>query len=373
MGLLVEVAGSTVLFEDFKFENEDSSFRSSSINPFGSPLNVKTRLKATDYVDFNDYFVFFFIKKDLVENEIFQVQDGNSGKRIGWCFPINSIDSGEHDYAENQHFRRYAFAATLKILNNLPSDVFINTPTTKDGFSIHASDAVHESTAALVISKNTLSRPFEIDRWLPTMAAKGYFALSSANPSLLQIKQPRITSARVKLLEVSPAVVQLERLKLVYTQAFPYEPKAVFRFFYLYQIVEHLMEIIFINEQARLVTRIIAAANDTNATKEVLEGMSQNSSEKSRIRLMVEKYSDTNTDLSSLITSCNILLNGLGKKDGATFENTIYPTRNQIVHRLIDFPESQLGNMENLITELMGFLQTLLSKFAIPPAPEKSN
>jgi len=371
MGLVVEVSGSAVRFENFKFDNENNCFHSSSLNPFGLSMKATTHLSNADAVEIENYLVFFFIKKDLVENEIFQVHDGKSGNRIGWCFPVHSIDSSDHDYAENPHFRRYAFAATLKILNDLPSEVFLNTPTTNE-FSIQASDALHESTAALVISKNTLGREFEIDRWLPTMAANGYFPLSSVNPNLLQTKHPRIDTEKVRLLEVSLSVVQLERLKLVYSQAFPYEPKAVFRFFYLYQIVEHLMEIVFTNEQAILVTRIIAAADDTSTTKEVLEGMSKNSSEKSRMKLMVGKYSNTNSDLSSLMTSCNTLLDGLGKKKGNTFENTIYPTRNQIVHRLIDFPESQLSNMENMITELVIFLQILLAKFAIPSNTEKT-
>lgn len=366
MGLLVEVSGKRVSFDGFKFEPENGVFRSSSENLVGSPLDVKTRLTVADAIDVDKYFVFFFIKKDLAESEIFQVEDGKSGKRIGWCFPVHSIDSGEHQYADSVHYRRYAFAASTKILNDLPADVFINFPSVKEGFSIDVSDVMHDSTAALVVSKTALGRDFEVDRWLPSMASKGYFPLTSSNPDLLQVSQPRVNLVRVKLSEVSPAVVQLERLRLVYGQAFPYEPNAVFRFFYLYQIVEHLMEIIFLNEQSKLVKKIIAAADDAGATKDVLEGMGRNGSERSRIKLMVGKYSNTDSELSGVLVSCNALLVGLGKKEGKTFDRTIYPTRNQIVHRLVDFPASQLDNMKNLIAEFVGFLPILLSSFAIP-------
>lgn len=39
-------------------------------------------------------------------------------KRIGWIFPISSIVSISHDYADNPHYCRYALVAHMLLLRN---------------------------------------------------------------------------------------------------------------------------------------------------------------------------------------------------------------------------------------------------------------
>lgn len=39
-------------------------------------------------------------------------------KRIGWIFPISSIVSTSHDYADNPHYCRYALVAHMLLLRN---------------------------------------------------------------------------------------------------------------------------------------------------------------------------------------------------------------------------------------------------------------
>ena len=59
-----------------------------------------------------------FYKRNYKENDIFQVIESDLDKRIGWIFPISSIVSTSHDYADNPHYCRYALVAHMLLLRN---------------------------------------------------------------------------------------------------------------------------------------------------------------------------------------------------------------------------------------------------------------
>ena len=59
-----------------------------------------------------------FYKRNYKENDIFQVIESDLDKRIGWIFPISSIVSISHDYADNPHYCRYALVAHMLLLRN---------------------------------------------------------------------------------------------------------------------------------------------------------------------------------------------------------------------------------------------------------------
>lgn len=68
--------------------------------------------------DSSDYDYKILYKKNYKENDIYQVIDGGLEKRIGWIFPVSSIISTSHDFANNPHYCRYAFLAHIFLLQN---------------------------------------------------------------------------------------------------------------------------------------------------------------------------------------------------------------------------------------------------------------
>ena len=64
-----------------------------------------------------DYSVHLFHNDYLnAENDIFQLYDYSSNTRIGWIFPIQALLSQDHNYAENEHFLKYAYVSFKKIV-----------------------------------------------------------------------------------------------------------------------------------------------------------------------------------------------------------------------------------------------------------------
>lgn len=365
MAVAVGVSGNRLEFGGFIYDSEVKRFVSSSCKPLGFSLEVSSPLKLDSTVDPSKYSICFLVKKDLRENEIFQVYDKSRDKRMGWCIPLNALGSVEHYCAENRHFLRYAYVAAAKILNEQPVDIYRKIPLLDENGSVEITQFLSESTALLVVSNETLEGRFEAVRWVPSLASLGYFPLTSVDPNLLKFKGPVVSDERIYLWPVSSDLVELQRIEQVYSQAVPYEVKEVFQFFYLYQIIEYLMTVIFKNEQDALVNDIVAVRGDVSATKDALEKVSALTSEKERLKLLMAKYASCDAEMSDLKRVINGLLKDLGRKEGATLATTIYPTRNFIVHQLIDFPVEQLDKMSDLVAEFLIFLPIMLSRFSL--------
>ncbi len=77
---------------------------------------IDTPLDLDPEFSSKEFEVHFLSKKDVKENDIFQVYDEGRGKRVGWLIPVMSLASAEHDYAENEHFLKAAnFAIKKKV------------------------------------------------------------------------------------------------------------------------------------------------------------------------------------------------------------------------------------------------------------------
>ena len=93
-----------------------------------------------------------FYKRNYKENDIFQVIESDLDKRIGWIFPISSIVSTSHDYADNPHYCRYALVAHMLLLRNEIAEQDI---VSRDFSSIIESE--YSDDAIILIYKKDLS------------------------------------------------------------------------------------------------------------------------------------------------------------------------------------------------------------------------
>jgi hypothetical protein len=369
MGVFVDTGGKSVEFRNFCFDEESSTFKSEVDVNTGLSLSVRAPIVIDNAFEDKEFFVFLFSKANLVESEIFQVVDKTKNRRVGWCIPVNALNSNEHSHASNVHFWRYAYVAIKFILN---SQSAINTKLRffGDEAPVHIYELLPESTTIFVVSKETLDCDFEISRWIPALAALGYFQLTSIAPENIRVLRDRVQTPRLEVVPVSPEISELEQLTAIYSHAYPFEGNPLFQFFYLYQIVEHLMELVFKNEQASLVQRIISCQQDVNATKDLLDGAHKNTSEKQRIKLLVGTYCCCDGGLSEVIGVCNELLRQLGRDEGTTLDTTLYPIRNFLFHQFRNFPSSATEPLERVIVSLSSLLPTLLGNFKNSPVEE---
>lgn len=142
-----------------------------------------------------------------------------------------------------------------------------------------------------------------------------------------------------------------------------YEKKNVFKFFFIYQIIELLIDYVYINEQEQLVNSLIHAKGDSGKTKDELEKLNKFMSERSRISLLITNYTNIEGELDQLKSLCNQLLNLVDRKPGDNFAKYFYTIRNFIFHQFRDFPRDGDVILDEIIKETLAVFPTMLSKY----------
>ncbi|KPY00718.1 hypothetical protein NLO85_02145 [Pseudomonas savastanoi] len=346
----------------------DEGFKLSDSKGLYEDILLSTPLTLNCEFSNKEFEVFFLAKKDILENHIYQIYDDSRKARIGWCIPVNALDSADHDFADNVHFQKYAFAAIKNSISSINDSIFIKKPDLSSSLQLRFSDLFHPSTAILIISKETLlaNQIFEIERVTPSLIRHGYVRLTNTSPDDITLKGTDPEGDKIHLKVTSSDLGNHQVIDSLLHSAFAYETKPLLCFFYIYQIFELLLEEIYQTEQSRIVDDLIIAAGDSSKAKEALEKAQRISSEKKRIGLLATEYSKQHGTLANLKTSCNILLKLMGRSEGTTFEEYFYSIRNFLFHQYRDFPSSQEQLLKDVIYDVRECLPGILCDFKKP-------
>ena len=331
---------------------------------------VSTPLILDDSFKNKDFFVYLFAKKDIKESDIFEVHckyTRSSWARLGWLIPIISLDSNDHNFAENPHFLKYAYIGAYKSLELIGNSVYSKKLQKDVTFSF--SDIFHESSVAFVVSKELLVNfdNFEIERLYPGLISFGYSQLGTLNPDEITLIGNQPTGKVLKIEAISEDINNYKLINDLLFHSYVYEKKAVFKFFYLYQIIELLIEIVYKNEQNILVAKLIEAKEDLAKTKDIIGDIQEYMSEKKRITLLINTYSNVtkNDSLNDLRSLCNSFLVKISRKEGCGFDEYLYPIRNFIFHQYKDFPPELSVLLDAVVVEFLDIFPLLLSSFSL--------
>ncbi|WP_417454406.1 hypothetical protein [Kiloniella sp.] len=331
-----------------------------------SPLKLDT--------DFNekDFEIHFLTKKDIKENEIFQIYTANDPrdkKRVGWLIPTNSLDSDQHDYSENPHFLKYAYKAIEEAIIHASPDIYMHLATCDSSGRVNLSDIFHKNTVILIISKETLVEnqvEFDIDKASPSLIKHGYVKLTSNSPDTIWLTSDPHNLESIFITPISENIQNYQLVSELLNSSFAYEKNSFFQFFFLYQIIELLMDDIFQNQQNALVDKLIEIRSDSGKVKDVLENINKSVKEKKRLSLLIDDYTTTKSELEALKENCNQLLRHLDREPGKEFHEYLYPIRNFIFHQYRDFPEIARTNLDHVVKELIDIIPGLLSTYSYP-------
>lgn len=356
------------LSPDMRIEARNGSFTFPATNIFSNQL-ITTPLAIDDAFIDKDFELFFLTKNNVKENDIVTIHDGSrDGRRVGWCIPINALGSAEHDFAENVHFLRYAYRAMGELFRADLSSVYTVSTNSDDGYTRSFSDFLHPSTCLLVISKETLAGgTFDLDRFLPSLLSYGYTRLDDRHPDEVVWKAEFKEGMRSEL-TLHPISSELSEASLIVSllhNAVAYEQRPMFSFFYAYQVIELLMEHVFMSEQSAILAEYRAKAVDLAAAKDVIEKLQRVTSEKKRLGLLIEEYSSCSKQLADLRSSCTDFLEQAGRASGDDFQSFFYGTRNFIFHQLRDLDEVTENLLNLVVKDFVSFIPYLLSSYRI--------
>lgn len=330
---------------------------------------VTTPLRIDGAFIDKDFELFLLTKSNVKENEIVTIHDGSrDGRRLGWCIPINALGSAEHDFAENIHFLRYAYRAMGELFRADLSSVYTASTTNDDGYTRSFSDFLHPSTCLLVISRETLAGDgFDLDRFLPSLLSYGYTRLGDRHPDEV-VWKAEMKEDMGSALTLHPISSDLNEASLIVSllhNAVAYEQRPIFSFFYAYQVIELLMEHVFMSEQAAILAEYRATAVDLAAAKDVIEKLQRVTSEKKRLGLLIEEYSSCATQLEDLRVSCTDFLQQAGRATGDDFQSFFYGARNFIFHQLRDLDDETETLLNAVVRDFVSFIPYLLGSYRI--------
>lgn len=328
-----------------------------------TPLKLDTSLKAENFQ------LHFLAKKNVKENEILPVLDASQKKvRIGWCVPINALASNEHDRAEDPHFLKYAYVAIHHLFSGEMAALFTKLPDAQDvvDSAQQFSDFLHSDTCLLIVNLEAMpARSFDIDRYMPSLIAKGYVKLGHRNPDDLvwAVKSPEEAPRSLVVEQVSEDLKDVELIGSLLHNSVAYEAHPVFCFFYIYQVIELLMEHVFMAEHAAILDEYRHSVNELSTAKEVMEKLNRVTSEKKRLTLLINEYSKCQAGLENLKQSCNDFLSKEGRTGGGDFQSYFYGIRNHIFHQLRDLKEENVEQLDLVVRDFVDFLPSLLSTY----------
>lgn len=300
-----------------------------------------------------------------------KVKENNAGqvfckeRRIGWIIPALSLASNLHDFSGNEHFLKYAYIALRDCIRAKTIHDWRRAIEVSGRESLTVLDLFDESKAFLVVSRETLDSPkdFELQRAVASLVSCGFMPASEGDEDRYNLIEPHPEFKKYKILVTSEDIGEYLVIYSLLKSYLESGESPVLRFFYLYQIMEMLLEKVFSCEQVQLAREIVEAGSDLVKVKDILEKVNKYTSEKKRMSLLIEEYTGIPPYFGSLIDACNDLLDQLYLDSGQSLNNCLYPVRNFVFHRYRALPESSDATLEEINLALADVLSHLLSAF----------
>ncbi|NVK73207.1 MAG: hypothetical protein HWE24_06990 [Oceanospirillaceae bacterium] len=327
-------------------------------------FDVELKFPLDIYRDYNegDFDLFFLHKKNVKENEVRQVCLSKTNRRVGWAIPVLSLVSDLHDYSDNEHFLKYAYIALKLSISKLNEDIFSKTLELPIDY-VQLSDIFHDDTVLLVISKETIgeNKIFEFEKVTSSLVKHGYVQLTSRTPDdACAISSDEVLNGKINLREASGDIKKISLISQLLNREIAFENNNLLRFFYVYQIVEVLIEEVYLDQQDSLVKAIVVDCGDVNKTKMHLENLNKMMSERTRIKKLINDYTRLGGKLNEIRSACNELLSKLNKDEAEEFHKYFYDIRNFIFHQYRNFPQQLTAELGRVVDEFLIVLPDFL-------------
>lgn len=256
------------------------------------------------------------------ENSIYQLYADQI--RIGWIFPIQSLESKEHDYAHNRFYLQYAYVVLYQLIQRMEFREM-------EYADFRILDYYPEDLHILVYDRENVKKieDFDLLNYTVSLFAKGYSYCGSGNIFTTLEKIDR--HIRIKRLPTS--IRDISYINVLFEELIPLEESGYSKFHLIYQIVEILIEPVFKCEIKKIVQDMAAAPNDLFEKRAKLNEIT---TEKYRVIRLFNNYSRIELQKQEIFNEfCKSLLeNNNQKYEERDVGNNLYAVRCLVVHNL---------------------------------------
>jgi hypothetical protein len=202
------------------------------------------------------------------------------------------------------------------------------------------------------------------------MMVNGYIPLGAEVSELYGWEFDR---AQKVMLCLSPAAPDEHGMVKVLLYAFARaRNEPLLQFFFLYQIVEILLERVMQNEYSFIASRILEAGQDSSRLKLAIDGVGKSVSEGERLKMLNSRYVKKAVDTKVFDRLCVDFLRVIGRWDDnrnkpeSGLNNCMYQVRNAIFHGFRNIPEAGSGHLKGIVKEMLVVIVDILCEYTLP-------
>jgi len=331
-------------------------------------------------VPYGQYFVSLWMRSAYAENDIFEIYDAEGAARLGWIFPLQALRSDHHDQAQNVTFLRFAQAAFYELCNGI-SNAFVTTPVDQGVDEIDITSFYSEDSIVLILYKRAFADPdlFRLDDYIPCLFKFGYFLQSSSrNPAeIAAFQNPTAYEAldqRLRVAGISEHLKANPFIRAVLVDHLPYERSGLLSFFYLYQLVELLLDRIMQIEQQKFVAIVAERQMNSMELKDAIDSLGKTMSEKARLQILFSHNLDTHVDETDLRRACNEFLRTQPGTLAAgayvevnEFWQYLYRVRNALFHNLRGVDPAAIARLPDICLAFKKVISEVLISYKETP------
>lgn len=331
-------------------------------------------LKHTPDYSKQNFEMLLLFKRGIKESEIFRIFTEDDS-RLGWMFPLQALQSSQHQYADDENFLKFARIAFEKLCDGV-ANVYLKEPEYEALRNYQLSEFYSDETVVLLMSRDAIKNieNFNKNDYLPFLAQYGYYLLTNRNPSdgVLEILALGEGKTRIKLISTSPALRSESFIFTLITEVIPYEHQPLSKFFFQYQLIELLLDKVLQELLLKLANEILAArGKSASELKDVLDQVAEKLSEKKRLNILFSEFLSTSPDDATLRALCNRFLQIIsvipaGSPELQRFSEYLYKVRNTLFHNFRNVDQNAQSLIEPISCEFKKLILEMLLRFQIP-------
>lgn len=324
--------------------------------------NQQGNVFAKENVD--NYSFSIYYRKDVPELGYHQVKvkmGGGNSQRIGWMIPFATLTTEDDDTLRKPYLNEFAFWAYCYLLSseNIQKEI-IRSDDEIVSFDFILSHFYPDGNL-FIIENNQMPVGMTEKNYELSLARNGYYKnkVEYLNPKIqLDLGANLILSPCSEILRTEGAYVNDYIEEFLVHHA--YVDNSFIRFFYLYQIVEVLLDA----EMVELLRDFATKIENNQATFRTADKALQSNTESTRFKRVVESAGLVVGSYASLDSACN---NFLGSAPDGQLVNpeSIYQVRNHIVHRFRKAVADEV-TVKDICDHLELYLYDLLIKYKLP-------
>lgn len=327
--------------------------------PF-SDKNHKGELLKIEEVEEYDFSVYY--KKGIRELAFRETylnvgENGGNPQRLGWMLPIATLTTDDNEILDKEHMNQYVFFAYCFLLGN--DEVLKRIISDDDKSFGEILDELFTDGSLLVVNNNKKPDGFTFKKVEISLARNGFYRTPSGfcNPLINEAGSLNLTRSSEILKNddnyIDPYIED-------FLTKYAYNDNIFIRFFYLYQILEVLMN----QEMIQLLEDYLYLLNHAKPNYRKIENGLKEMTESKRLAKIVENAKLESDIIEKLDEKCNLYLES-DEDCLLKHPESIYQIRNHIVHRFRIVSGDEDGLID-ICNHMELYLYDLLIQYKLP-------